>query len=371
MYDEKKVQYLINKLQDEVIDAYEPLILSLVHTMHDELSGLHKMLRALTSALEDPSGATTGKQELKAMAEYLVNVQHQFKQKLAGHNAYVEQISGYIKDMDQKVIVKMQDFKYQMSKEAITLKKKEGSATRQAQGQSASGAQSQGNASQQSAGSGDDVIAKQLLDDIQKLRKDFSYLRKPSILPRAYEQSLMEMKRRTIFRKGLDNYVNKLKKIIETEKDKRNSFINNQVQYLPSHFWPQLKEPTPTLSLQGQPFELKFPDFTSSTEIKCDTKIFESMGATLSGGGFSQSLDQAHAIDEKQLENLQEDLENQKSLLQAKELIVSQLKSRLEVKDQDITNLRAQIEQLNRSFKDLSQSQKVQIRFNEEKIAKK
>ena len=39
----------------------------------------------------------------------------------------------------------------------------------------------------------------------------------------------MEMKRRTIFRKGLDNYVNKLKKIIETEKDKRNSFINNQV----------------------------------------------------------------------------------------------------------------------------------------------
>lgn len=76
MYDEKKVQYLINKLQDEVIDAYEPLILSLVHTMHDELSGLHKMLRALTSALEDPSGATTGKQELKAMAEYLVNVQH-------------------------------------------------------------------------------------------------------------------------------------------------------------------------------------------------------------------------------------------------------------------------------------------------------
>lgn len=57
--------------------------------------------------------------------------------------------------------------------------------------------------------------------------------------------------------------------------------------------------------------------------------------------------------------------------MQAKELIVSQLKSRLEVKDQDINNLRAQIEQLNRSFKDLSQSQKVQIRFNEEKIAKK
>lgn len=227
----------MNKLQDEILDAYEPLILSLLHATYEELSGLHKMLRSLSEALEDPAGAA-GKQDVKAMSEYLVNVQHQIKQKLTGQNAYVEQINGYIKDIDQKVIVKMQDFKYQMSKEAILLKKKEGSATKQAQGQSASGAQSQGNASQQSSGSGDDVIAKQLLDDIQKLRKDFSYLRKPSILPRAYEQSLMEMKRRTIFRKGLDNYVNKLKKIIDTEKDKRNSFINNQVQYLPSHFWP-------------------------------------------------------------------------------------------------------------------------------------
>lgn len=72
----------------------------------------------------------------------------------------------------------------------------------------------------------DDAIPK-LLDEIQKLRKDFSYLRKPAILPRAYEQSLAEMKRRLLFRKGLDAYVGSLKKIIETEKERRNSFINN------------------------------------------------------------------------------------------------------------------------------------------------
>ena len=130
VYDEKKAQYLANKLQDEIVDAHEPLILSLVHAMYEELSGLHKMLRNLVEALEDPSGASSGKQDVKAMSEYLVNLQHQFKQKLTGQNAYVDQISGYIKDIDQKVIVKMQDFKYQMSKEAITLKKKEGSATR-------------------------------------------------------------------------------------------------------------------------------------------------------------------------------------------------------------------------------------------------
>jgi hypothetical protein len=34
------------------------------------------------------------------------------------------------------------------------------------------------------------------------------------------------MKRRTLFRKGMDSYVGKLKKIIDTEKDRRNNFIN-------------------------------------------------------------------------------------------------------------------------------------------------
>jgi hypothetical protein len=50
------------------------------------------------------------------------------------------------------------------------------------------------------------------------------------------------MKRRVAFKKGLENYVNKLKKIIDGEKDKRTNFVNSQVQYLPSHFWPQLKD---------------------------------------------------------------------------------------------------------------------------------
>jgi hypothetical protein len=63
-------------------------------------------------------------------------------------------------------------------------------------------------------------------------------LKKPSILPKAYEASLKEMKRRIIFRKGVDSYYQKLKKVIENEKDKRTNFINSQVLYLPSHFWP-------------------------------------------------------------------------------------------------------------------------------------
>lgn len=74
IFDEKKVQYLINKLQDDIIDAREPLILSLVHTMYEELKTLHKMLRLLAEALEDPSSGSTNKQEVKAMSEYLISI---------------------------------------------------------------------------------------------------------------------------------------------------------------------------------------------------------------------------------------------------------------------------------------------------------
>lgn len=49
-----------------------------------------------------------------------------------------------------------------------------------------------------------------MIGDIQKLRKDFAYLRKPSIVPKAYEASLSEMKRRKHFREGINNYVERL-----------------------------------------------------------------------------------------------------------------------------------------------------------------
>lgn len=115
-------------------------------------------------------------------------------------------------------MTKLYDFKLQLSREAVALKKSEnGNKNGQQQNQG-------GQASAQ-----EDSIATQLISDIQKLNKDFSYLRKPSILPRAYECSLIEMKRRMNFRKGLDSYVVKLKKVIDTEKERRNTFISNQV----------------------------------------------------------------------------------------------------------------------------------------------
>lgn len=83
------------------------------------------------------------------------------------------------------------------------------------------------------------------------------------------------MKRRYIFRKGLDQIVNKLKQSIEKEKEKRSSFVNGQIQYLPSHFWPQLKDMPPLLTIDGPNRDHEFPDLRSTSEIKCEENLFE------------------------------------------------------------------------------------------------
>ena len=79
------------------------------------------------------------------------------------------------------------------------------------------------------------------------------------------------------------------------EFDGQNNFINTQVQYLPSHFWPQLKELPGHLTYDGSPKELEFPDFKANYEIKCDENIFDSMGGSTATG----NLDQGADIDDK------------------------------------------------------------------------
>lgn len=172
------------------------------------------------------------------------------------------------------------------------------------------------------------------------------------------------MKRRTIFRKGLDQYVSRLKAVIEKEKDRRQNFVNSQMQYLPSHYWPQLKEMPPHLSLDGHPKEYDFPDLKNCPDIKCDENLFDSLSS------LTQENTEA-GLDIKQLENLQEELDNQKCKVMAKDQSIAVLKNRAEGKDQDIAAHRQQIEKLNRTVRDLTQQQKLAITFNEEKLMKK
>lgn len=64
----------MKKLQDEIIDIYEPLIVSLVHSMFEELNGLHRMLRNLSHILEEPLSHSSSKQDVKVMSDYLVGL---------------------------------------------------------------------------------------------------------------------------------------------------------------------------------------------------------------------------------------------------------------------------------------------------------
>lgn len=73
------------------------------------------------------------------------------------------------------------------------------------------------------------------------------------------------------------------------------------------------------LSLDGHPKELEFPDLKSCYDIKCDENLFESMGGSSTGS----NLDQVADIDDKQLESLQEELENHKCKVLAKDSSIS------------------------------------------------
>ena len=55
IFDPNKVQYLQSKLQDDIIDSKEPLILSLIQTVYDEVKQLHVSLKAMAQALEGGS----------------------------------------------------------------------------------------------------------------------------------------------------------------------------------------------------------------------------------------------------------------------------------------------------------------------------
>ena len=74
-FDEKKLQYLQQKLQEDIIDAKEPLILSLLVTVGDELKNFHNMLSKLSECSEEQGGAPQSQQ--------LMKVQQYFKDTLS------------------------------------------------------------------------------------------------------------------------------------------------------------------------------------------------------------------------------------------------------------------------------------------------
>lgn len=96
---------------------------------------------------------------------------------------------------------------------------------------------------------------------VDKLDKDFQYLRKPAHVPEAYNTALKEMTRRKKFRQLLERDYSKLKQFIREEQSKRQEYKDNTSMFLPSSFCVGLKEQAPVLTLEGTLHDLEFPNF--------------------------------------------------------------------------------------------------------------
>ena len=92
------------------------------------------------------------------------------------------------------------------------------------------------------------------------MQKDFQYLKNPCLLPKAYEQSLLEIKRRRKFRKILDETYNKMKQSIENEANLRSQFMNEYGKILPSEFIPQFRDTIMNIKLEGSSKEYELPE---------------------------------------------------------------------------------------------------------------
>lgn len=78
-------------------------------------------------------------------------------------------------------------------------------------------------------------------------------------MPSAYESALLEMTRRRMFRKMLDQHSAKLKQFIRDEKDKRADFHKHVHTYLPSSFSPGLKDQVPDFTIEGSASDYNYP----------------------------------------------------------------------------------------------------------------
>lgn len=255
--DQDRLHTLKATLSDEFQDEIEPLAISIVNQVSSDLTSLHKNLEVLQNL------QSVSQSEIESTKEYFKDPK-KLKMVISQHSKFIEKLEGYTKDIDSKLIAKIQSLKSKLSKDFIALK--DGSQTDRTSYDAISQTMQEKEFT---------ILTNQLLTEVQKLVKDFLYLKKPSILPRAYDLSLKEMRRRQLFKKGFDQIVAKLKVSIDKEKDKRTSFINTQIQYLPSHFWPQLKDMPQMLVVEGSSRDHEFPDLRSCSDITCEENLFD------------------------------------------------------------------------------------------------
>ena len=77
---------------------------------------------------------------------------------------------------------------------------------------------------------------KKLDEEIEKMDKNFSYLMNPSLLPSAYQASIIETSRRREYKDIFDKKFKKLQTFIDVEYERRKKFLANFGRILPCDF---------------------------------------------------------------------------------------------------------------------------------------
>jgi len=90
---------------------------------------------------------------------------------------------------------------------------------------------------------------------------------------------------------------------MDQEKKLRDKFHTHHFAFLPSHFYNQLVDKVPVLSLEGKTNEFSFPDLTDCNDVICEPDPFSVFGpASADRINSSKQL-------EKEIEGLSEQVE--------------------------------------------------------------
>lgn len=93
------------------------------------------------------------------------------------------------------------------------------------------------------------------LKTYEMFKKEYKYFQTPKCLPKCYEESILEMKRREKYNRFFKYNLEKLKAIWEYENKKRDEFLNRNGLYIPKRLLPQLGKKAPFFNISLKEFD--------------------------------------------------------------------------------------------------------------------
>ncbi|CAI2360852.1 unnamed protein product [Moneuplotes crassus] len=94
------------------------------------------------------------------------------------------------------------------------------------------------------------------LKNYEGFKKEYKYFQIPKCLPKCYNESIMEIKRRDKYNKFFKYILDKLKAIWEYENKKRDQFLNKNGLYIPKRLLPQLGNKAPFFRMNIKEIDL-------------------------------------------------------------------------------------------------------------------